>query len=243
MNSREKLLALVKKQGWTLDKTARTIVNTWSRDRVQDPHVFLRDAAHGGQWRILLDYAIRSSYTGNAIGDRLHQVHISYIAADDPLHECPDGIQRPDYHHPFGFRGGCLVLKQPRRGDPAWLWDALEAGGEGLGERAKLLITNPDLAVYLAGQLRYEEVLKYERHLETERQERELRARPLPITVDRDDFRRLTGQLVQAANAVHGADGKSDLGALLVTLHKSFAAVHDVVNDDIVLSVLDELHG
>lgn len=75
---RTKMLEIVKANGWVLDTS---VLNSprYGGKYTQDPHVFLKAAAHGGLWQINLDYVIKDSWSRN-VGERLQKIEIHYIA-------------------------------------------------------------------------------------------------------------------------------------------------------------------
>lgn len=90
---RQEMLEIVRANGWVLDTSVMTSGNNWSTQYNQDLHAFIKEAAHGGQWQIKLDYEVKGSYS-NTIGDRLQGIKIRYIAPGTPTEEFTYGAYR-----------------------------------------------------------------------------------------------------------------------------------------------------
>jgi hypothetical protein len=214
-----KFVAYIAANGWTLDPTATILKNHFGShaDRVQDPHVFVRPAAHGGFWRIKLDYSAPSySRTGFR---RLQEVHVYYVPV---LGENPP-------------RRRAATLKRPGKyGSFNPLWVALDTTGQqSLRKRAERLVANPDLAMWLSFQAKHDENVREAEWVEQRRRDRELRNRPLPVTVDEIEWAKLKYAAARAASAVERADGRSDLPALVAALRAATDAIEGVLAQEV----------
>ena len=253
MTNRDKTLADLVGKGWKNDETAVR----WARsvkDWVQDTDVWVRDAAHGGQWKLTLDYNSRERY--GCRDDRLRSAYVSYIEPDAKMvkpglgNEGDDRIPlTAETSHPFGDWGysKSLVIKNPGRYDhETWLWDATNptTGKRSLRDRVALFADNPDLAVWAAGVIKRQHDTDLDNRVAAQREDQELRARRLPVTVSQECDRRnpwtdpvsewwtLAQALKESAVAVAAADGKSDLYALVREVEDSLAAVKSVLIEE-----------
>ena len=224
-NAREKFIALVKSNGWVLDPTS----TVWSRysaeGKKQDPWSYVRLAADGtGKWRIKLDYSVKGGY--ESTGNLLQSVELHYV---------PGTVEFDENGEPKeATRRRIDILTNSDRSKwsgTSYLWEALADDDRDLSlrQRAELLVKNPDLAAWLALEAKYQADERLHEDILRRREDRELRERPLPITVDAEEWWKLTYPLARVAKAIKDADGKSDLPALLEELRQVTAAVEAVV--------------
>lgn len=216
--ARAQFLALVEAQGWAPDPAQTVARKRWDSERIQDPHAFTHPAAHGGQWEIKLDYVNDTGYT-RGYDDRLRRVEVSYRDAD--------GIKSHDSWQP-----NAGTLKKPSTYDRHnGLYEALGPGT--LRERAQRLVTDPDLAIWLAAESEHADQQAREAKYATERADRLAREQPLPVTVSQGDYNsewwKLSFALKSAAEAVYGADGTSDLPTLIAATQAALYNVIDVL--------------
>lgn len=234
--AREKMLAYVVEHGWTLDPGKTIPVNRYDYDnRKQDPYSFVKPAAHGGTWHVTLDYTNHSSggYSGYRTGNLLNHVVVSYRNAEG----------EPEPKSTYASNGNIGTLKNTDRSKysvDSMLWKALGPKEwvekpPSITARAKLLFSDPDLAVWLALQTAHEDKVARDTTQAAIREDRKLRNRLLPVTVDQDgyysDWKKLAHKLVGAAKAVESADGKSDLHQLVADAIEALADVMNVIKD------------
>jgi hypothetical protein len=228
--TRDLMVEFVKANGWELDTEATT--QMVGGGRRQNPHNFVRPATDGGKWKMHLDYAVNQGYRLR-YDNRLREVVLTYIPAGEL--DRMDRTWRPQYtwtlKNPNGFSSWKFGLQH---GLGQWLWQALEDENTDkpltLRARAELLVKDPDLAVWLAAVANYDHSVEVQAHKVRHEEERQLRARPLPITVEPYVFRQMTSRLESAAERLHRADGLSDLPTLLGNVRDALDAVGRVVD-------------
>jgi hypothetical protein len=222
--TRALMVAFVKANGWELDTEATT--QMVGGGRRQNPHNFVRPATDGGKWKMHLDYAVNQGYRLR-YDNRLREVVLTYTAVHHPAEGAPRFKNRPrdtwTLRNPNGFN----------RTGP-WLWQALEDENTDkpltLRARAELLVKDPELAVWLAAVAKYGHSVEVQADRVRYEEDRRLRARPLPITVEPYVFRQMTSRLESAAERLHRADGMSHLPTLLGNLQDALDAVTRVVD-------------
>ena len=230
--AREKMLAFVVEHGWTLDPAKQIPKDRWSSERKQDPHSFVKPAAHGGTWHVSLDYTNRSGGGWyNTIGNLLNYVEVSYRNAAGEL-EPPTS---------WSHQGNIGTLRNTDRSSyrsDSHLWKALGPKRwmekpPSISDRARLLFTDPDYAIWLGKEAEHEYDTARQAERDANEAERKLRERPLPITVDRSEWQRLSRKVKYAADAVEQAHGNSDLHALVADLIVATAAVMSVIEEKV----------
>lgn len=233
MSARERMLGILKEHGWTQDESRtyrvgyrRSYRGPDNREVRVHPGHWVKPAIDGGTWKLYLNYEVPGSYS-TRFDNRLRDAQLTYQPADPEAKKRYWRLSTPTrsrYYQPL----------------PEPLYAVLGGGNEtaSLRERVELLVRNPELAVWLAMEEQHTRKLEAEKRVEQMRRDREERARPLPITVEHDPetaswkstpWRELTNRAERAAKAVAGADGKSDLYALVDELEAATAAIREVL--------------
>lgn len=238
LSPRDKTSAALKASGWTNDLTAARPDRRSSSGWSLDPNVWVRPAAHGGTWRIELDYRNRSGYTSD---DKVRGAWIAYVASDAEWIEPGNGYPshqrtaRPGQDQGYRGDGRGLLIKNfgQHQGYPAdWVLNALLQKDETrtLRERIEAFASNPDLAIWLACErceLRQEQERLRRQALEDER---EARRRPVPVT-DPEAFSAAAQKARFAARDLDSANGLTtlaDIQALVSTLEAQVAILKEV---------------
>ena len=212
MNAREKMLALVIENGWSLDTDVKRHAGFLAREQVQDPHAFRRQAGAGGYWRIRLDYVVSDTLQYTVYDSRLRGVRVSHVADDGTVVSVGD-------------------LVNPGKWGYSPLWNVIP--GSTLRDRAEKLVTGPDLWLSLLTEYRYNEKWLLAEHRYNEKQVFEARiierSRPLPITVDKHEWSKLAVAIRSAANAIYRADGRTDLPAVIAEARKALEDIEGVL--------------
>lgn len=218
---REKLYEHIFANGWRLDPTAL------SRIQKQDPNTFIREAEHGGTWRLSLDFS-----NGYGQSNTLNSATVGWTSTSriDIL----QGRVDPQFE-----RTGVLVNNERKRwrGNSS-LWTALgpeEGKKRSLRERAELLATNPDLAVWLMLEvsLREQEIL--EKEVAARRVEQDRRDRPLPLYegVSVEVWKKTVSELLDSASRLHSANGVTDVALLVSGLPSLVKRIEVLVDYDL----------
>ena len=233
-NAREKFLALIKQNGWVNDPHAKINKGYRTEEWVQDPYTFIRLAADGvGKWRIKLDYSVKGSYYSST-GNLLQEVRLFYIPADVQLDK-QGRVTNAKYVD---------TLKnsdRSRYSSTSHLWQALDDENASkplsIRQRAERLVKNPDLAAWLAAESSHKADVARREEIRLSLIDRELRDRPLPITVEGDEWWNLTYEVKKLSNQLHSADGKTDLPAVIESLKTALANVEAVVRVESAIAV------
>lgn len=225
LNARQRLIAHVLEHGWVNDPTAtRFRGSVWSTKTERDPNVFLRQAAHGGTWRLKLEYGKSASVT-------LQKAEIAWTPT--VLGDIVDGsVERAEYERRTWELSG-----KPRASwrSVSYLWTALETADDDakdrtLRQRVELLVTDPDTAVWLAIQVAYDQKVHYIESAARGEVLAERRARPLPLVEGAGSWWSAAFDLQRAAERLTKADGTSDITALLVDLDEKTMALRELVD-------------
>lgn len=224
-NARTQLLDFVVASGWKLDETETIPLPRWSNkpgesqdDRIQHPHAFVKAAAHGGVWKIKLDYRNRSSYSGG-FDNILRGVEVRHIFDGSEVALFPydwNASERSGYIHAAKLQNS----DKAKYVSTSWLWNVTygPTGSATLRQRAEMLIANPDLVIWLAAEAKHQDAVRAAERLAARRADTEARQRPMPEGWD---------ELVKAARAVTSADGKSDPVALIAALRDGIREVEN----------------
>lgn len=242
--AKEKLHQSLVDNGWRLDPRAKKNKDRYGRDLVQNPNVYLRPAAHGGEWRVELQWVNGGSIWYPKEGTRLMRVVVTHAPAGTDYETTPNGYDGTSYVSIGTLRNTENESRSYHRNSP--LWDALKWNaekGEAVGTLSQAvahLVKNPDLAVWLG---MVEEDRKRIAKAESDRKAAELRAakaRKLPITVGQEghswestnEWSTLTRKLKSAAAAIEHADGTSNLPLLVADAQKALQAIWSALNED-----------
>ncbi|QGJ95022.1 hypothetical protein SEA_REDWATTLEHOG_161 [Gordonia phage RedWattleHog] len=198
-NARTRMLARVADLGWELDPTAKVPLSRFERHvLVQNETAFRKRAAHGGWWKILLDYSQTSGSWRTVIGTTLRGIQINWT--ENEVHS-----------------GKVIgVLKNPRssRYGSRFLWLASGDPSDPMKKHAETFLADPDLVVWLSQELRHKDIEETRaRHAEQRRIEK-LREQLLPVKGLTENarwrfayvspFKRASAELIKA-------DGLTDL--------------------------------
>lgn len=222
-NAREQLIEYAENHGWLLDLNATRHRHTWKRDtEEQDPNRFVRTAAHGGEWCILLDYEVM----GEPDAYKPHRSWDNTLRAIAIWHSSwvdEKGIVFPR----FELRN-YLQFNAPRSA----LWDVTnhpDGKVKPLRKRAEDLLRDPDLAVWLVLEDQNSAAEAERRRKAEWEADRRARRRPLPITISKDLWRRELQKLARAANELINADGLTDLHELVKTVEDHLDVVREAL--------------
>lgn len=246
--TKEKTLALVTERGWLLDPGALWAADGTLQHRnspeVQNPYAFFRPGPDGGTWHIYLNYVKnrngRSGYRN--IGNTLRSVDFSFTPTD-------------------GSKVNLGVLKNTdnlayEKIQNRSIWQALRAykpngNSESLTEVAAKLIKDPTTAIWLTFQAQHDDQVRRASERAAEREDERARKQPLPIVIPegtgyQGQWRQLTWNLKAATDAIHKADGKSDLPQLVTDAILKLEAIQAVLTDEarqVVDANLYEVHS
>lgn len=227
LSSKDKLLAAVIANGWELDttQTVNTFRGWGSFSRLtkdeqakyikQDPHAFVKPAAHGGTWAIKLDYNERGSY--NRTGKRLWGVRVRYIDPQGVEQPIPLLAERSSYDKsvtPAALYNPSTT-RWARYNSSLFVVTA-DSYDTPLAKRVEKLVQDPDTVIWLAAEDRHNDEVRWAKEAEAKRIDYELRQRPLPEG---------WSVLVDLARQVIRADGKTDTAALLAQLSAAVEAI------------------
>lgn len=233
-NAREKFIAFVKANGWTPDvrttrrKRVRVIATGDFEYRdVQDPFAFVKPGPDGGQWRIYLDYRLKSSWSGGT-GNTLQGIAVGFYPTTDSQE---------------GFIDFNSLVNADRGHTPSYnkhFWDALRQpkpdGSASLKDAAELLIKDPTTSVWLALQAQHDAEEAERARVAAVRKDHEERSQPLPITVPNtgwgSEWKRRTYQLKSVATQIDNADGKADLVQLVTDMVIAVESIQAALNDE-----------
>ena len=221
MNLREYFLDYIARRGWLLDPDAQIPVKRFTPEAgtKQDPLAFIRFADDGvNTWHARLDYVSRDQGNWNGKTDNTLRGVTIWLAG-------PDGAKI----------GRSETLETPKRGSyasPNYLWNVIDRDGQmSLRKRAERLMSNPELTMWLLAEDRHRREL--ERIELTKKQERAARLRrkaPKGVTVDKEDWDKLTSELYYAASALRRTSGTTpDLSKLWTDVVTAMSAVSAVV--------------
>ena len=220
-NARTQLLDFVVASGWKLDETENTVANrsVWGTpERIQHPHAFVKAAAHGGVWKIKLDYRNRSSYSGG-FDNVLRGVEVRHIFDGSEVALFPYNWNAPKGS---GYIHAAKLANSDKAKHLAtsWIWNVTygPTGSATLRQRAEMLIANPDLVIWLASEAKHQDAVRSAERLAARRADTEARNRPMPEG---------WAELAKAARAVFYADGKSDPVALIAALRDGIREVEN----------------
>lgn len=234
INARTAFLAHLKANGWVLDRTHTFTKTDYGRNpqgirtatetRVQEPFSYTKPAAHGGRWRIVLDYERRDSWH-STIGNTLRGITVGHITSEKVYDNGKLSVRHIGY------------LKPNRRYNSTnWLTEVLLAHGLlSLRKQAEYLAIHPDLIVWLALEAEHVDKVKKRADMDARIADQKAREQNLAVTVGQEGYGSdnewwvLSKALQTAANAVVNADGKTDLPAALDALLAAVAAVDAVV--------------
>lgn len=232
-NAREAFVAHVLANGWTVDTTAILTKSDYTRNEYgartttytsyQQPFTYTRPAVHGGRWRITLNYTVDTGWASTRTTTTLRGVTVRHIADDE----------QPDEHGRIEGRLLGKLKAQSKWQETKWLTATLP--GSTLRNKAEALVTNPDLAVWVALAAKHDHDVAQDAVWAQRLQDRKERERPLAITVPQEgygegnEWRTLAATLYSASKAVSDADGKTDLPAALDALKAAVAAIDAVV--------------
>ena len=234
---REKFLKLVADNGWTPDPYSWVSVG-WGTSE-NNPFAFTRLAEDGGTWRILLDYTpLGYNYS---IDGRLRGVTVEYISAGTMPEESSNGnLVRKGK--------GVGTLRRPGKYtnfNP--LWETLE--GDTVVNKAKKIVVNPDLAVWLTAEAQYLHDEQVRQANEDARRQQEQEEQPLPITVGEGDhgwrspWHNLARNLSSAIGKVTDANGSSDLPQLIADAQLALNKVIEVLTPEVREALEAHLYG
>lgn len=235
--AKEKLIDLIRSEGWVPDPTQTIRVHAsrfglteeQTPERKQHPHAFMKRAAHGGTWRLFLDYTNRSSYHGG-FGNTLKSAHINW--ADDRGDRMP--------------MNGLSTLKNVEnitwgKASKESLWEALKFHGKDgeigtLGGAVKLLVTDPDTSVWLAAQWSWDKSERLRIAEEKAEALRQAKAQPLPVVVTQQGYGSEWGAIARkleyAARDIARADGTSDLPQLVADAQLALEGIQSALTDE-----------
>lgn len=237
------LIQFAADNGWVLDPTATT-----DYGKSQNKWVWIKDAAHGGKWRIEFDYRVRDSW--RSTDDRLRGIDVCYIPAGAKIVKIEDGYddeyvrtqwtQVERLHKALGWNGN--TLRPVTRWNKSVLFDVSNPAPESdkvptLRKRAETLLANPDLVIWLAAERVHNDEIAREKRWEEEREDNALRARPLPLKdgisqksyEDGSCFWKMQWRLKNAAHVICAADGKTDLYAAVEEAQAALDAIKDAL--------------
>ena len=213
----------VVKLGWTLDPDA-TIPGYFGDTVEPSPYHFIKEI-DGGRYRIFLDYQVKYGYRPDYHGPTLRYVKLEH--------------RSPDPHQVTGesYWRHVVTLGRPTGYDTRYLkniWQVCSISEDTpMKARAELFIADPLLCAWLAAETDYADELEKREARRLERIDLKERRRPLPVTVSQGEYwsewSELTRKLVKAANAIHDADGKSDLYALAADAAEALSNVAAVI--------------
>jgi hypothetical protein len=225
--------------GWTLDPTAVHNTYGWGLDRldparrpeflVQHPFTFVKVAADGGTWTLVLDYVSReySHYGRRGFSKTLKGAKLTHTAADGTQTRYPASLSAYIPTTSIGDRGNSteVVLEKQSTASYAatnWIWQATrdEDGGYTLRTQVERLATNPELVLWIAAELQNARKVREAEAEARRKADDAAKARPLAPS---------WGTLRQAARDIVNANGKSDAVALLEALKAAVALVEEEV--------------
>lgn len=232
LNARDVFIAHVLATGWVADTTHTVTSHGYASGRaraeaVEKQHSFsyTRPAAHGGRWRIVLNYRVSGGgWSNDRVGTTLRGIRVSYIATEDRnsngnLTVTPIGDLR----------------QESKYGSTVWLARVLDYPT--LRKQSEVFVANPDLVIWLALEAQHKDKVYQEAQWKAHRIDREARDQPIQgITVSQthtaeggNEWQRLTDALRDAAQAVTQADGKTHLPSAIDALRAAVDAVDAVV--------------
>lgn len=241
LTAKEKLFNLLDAQGWVQDPRAFKAKGRYTQDEfVLDRNFQVKDAAHGGQWRIRLEWTRKGSTWQTYEGDRIKSAHVTYAPEGIEYETSEKGLwDRTEY------KGIGIIEKVDTGWKHSYIWEALKtwdnktSNWSGTRPAIEAFIKNPDLAVWLGAEAGYEADVKAEKECERRDRERVARARPLPVTVSQEsvnygwsEWKRLAVELTSAAKHIVDANGTSDLPRLVAEAHLALAAIEGVLTEE-----------
>lgn len=239
LTSKEKLFNSLASNGWDLDPRAKKQTDRYNRALIQNPNVVVKDAAHGGQWRIHLNWAYSGVGFNRGEGNRLKSVHVDYAPTDVEYEVTEGGYDGTSY-----VTIGDLENTDNVGWKHSFIWDALKWTGkdETVGtfrQAVELLVTDPDTALWLSMEHQYQEQVKEAERARKQLEEQNARRRPLPITVSQksvnyapSEWKQLTRKVSEASVRLDKADGTSDLPQLVANLQIALNGIVEVLDDD-----------
>jgi len=246
--TKEKTLALVAASGWILDPDV-----TWNRsgylrhresDQEQNPYAFMKPGPDGGTWHLYLNYVKKqtgwSSY--RYVGDTLREATFSFTSADGEKWTKTTLKNTDNLTH--GVYNQRIVWQALREYKP-------NGNSESLTEVAAKLIKDPTTAIWLTFQAQHDDQVRRASERAAEREDERARKQPLPIVIPegtgyQGQWRQLTWNLKAATDAIHKADGKSDLPQLVTDAILKLEAIQAVLTDEsrqVVDANLYEVHS
>jgi len=217
---RTQLLAFAATQGWEVDPavtlTERVGWGSSERTTRQHPYALRKATSDGGYWAVLLDFRVRDTYRSSTRFDnRLRAVELRRFDADG-TEVWLESIEADK----FARNIGSAKMSTPTQNNTGgWLYSVTHdaKGGGTLRKHAEILLTDVELAVWLAAERK---VASNERWA-AERRARELDRR------QRATLPEGWSALRDVAWKVYRSDGKSDHAALLTALQNAIADVAD----------------
>jgi len=230
--AKEKLLTLIKSSGWTPDESWKIKADRWSDEEIVNPDVFVHPGPDGGQWRIYLVWQRKGGSYRRPPTGTLEAVEVEFLPAD---------AKASDSGRLIGTSIGQLRNTDKSSYRDSHLWNALrgEVKPNGttrsLRETAELLVKDPDTAIWLGFQAAYDHTTAVARADARRQAERELRARPLPVTCDQGvsgQWWSLKYRLQEATHRVRAADGKTDLPKVVADVQLALGAIIDALTPE-----------
>jgi hypothetical protein len=239
---RTALLDFAAAKGWVQDPSAYRKVGGYTKTIAQNPNVLLRSATHGGVWRVHFDFPVQRGYSHTSEGKNLKEITLTYVAPDAEVIEKTFSTDDSGGTFVAKIPVGKMAwtLRRPRKYGmgTSWLYEGTYDENKGdsgntLAARAKRLLENPDLVVWVAAQAKFEDEVRQAFAHAARQTDKAERARALPVTVDQDgynsEWNKLARAAKDAAKAVAEADGKSNLPALVAALEAAVANVKAVL--------------